>query len=47
MAVSADPAYQTAMIYAERAFLRAVTGGEQPGYFMPAAPGTHRSGSCG
>ena len=38
MAVSADPVYQTAMIYAERAFWRAVTGGEQPRLFHAEPP---------
>src|ERR1700681_2011010 len=33
MAISADPVYQTALMYAERAFWRAVTGGEQPRLF--------------
>src|SRR4029079_10718917 len=38
MAVSADPVYQTAMIYAERAVWRAVAGGEQPRLFHAEPP---------
>ena len=45
IAIAADPVYQTALIYAERAFWRAVAGGEPP-YPVPcrAAAGTDRGG---
>src|SRR5678815_4226417 len=33
MAISADPVYQTALIYAERAFWHAVSSGELPALF--------------
>jgi predicted phage-related endonuclease len=38
MAISADPVYQTALSYAERAFWRAVSGGEPPSLFHAAPP---------
>ena len=38
MAIAADPIYQTAMMYAERAFWRAVTSGEQPRLFHAEPP---------
>jgi predicted phage-related endonuclease len=38
IAVSADPVYQTALIYAERAFWRAVSGGEPPSLFHAEPP---------
>ena len=34
--IAADPVYQTALIYAERAFWRAVSGGEPPSLFHAA-----------
>jgi predicted phage-related endonuclease len=47
IAVAADPVYQTAMIYAERAFWRAVSSGEPPSLFHaePPGPGLRRSRS--
>ena len=39
IAISADPVYQTAMMYAERAFWRAVSSGEPPACFMPSRRG--------
>ena len=38
MAIAADPVYQTAMMYAERAFWRAVSGGEPPSLFHAEPP---------
>ena len=38
MAISADPVYQTAMMYAERAFWRAVSSGEPPSLFHAEPP---------
>jgi predicted phage-related endonuclease len=38
MAIAADPVYQTALIYAERAFWRAVSGGEPPHLFHAEPP---------
>ena len=38
MSITADPVYQTAMMYAERAFWRAVTGGEPPSLFNAEPP---------
>src|SRR5436305_10739631 len=38
MAIAADPVYQTALIYAERAFWRAVSGGEPPHLFHAQPP---------
>src|SRR5262245_35274696 len=38
IAISADPVYQTAMIYAERAFWRAVSSGEPPVPFHAETP---------
>jgi predicted phage-related endonuclease len=38
IAVSADPIYQTAMMYAERAFWRAVASGEPPRLFHAEPP---------
>jgi predicted phage-related endonuclease len=38
IAIAADPVYQTAMLYAERAFWRAVAGGEPPSLFHAAPP---------
>jgi len=38
MAIAADPVYQTALIYAERAFWRAVSGGEPPQLFHAEPP---------
>jgi predicted phage-related endonuclease len=38
IAIAADPVYQTAMLYAERAFWRAVAGGEPPSLFHAASP---------
>jgi hypothetical protein len=38
IAVSADPVYQTALMYAERAFWRAVTSGEPPRLFHAEPP---------
>src|SRR5438128_360181 len=38
MAISADPVYQTAMMYAERAFWRAVASGEPPSLFHAEPP---------
>ena len=36
ISIAADPVYQTALIYAERAFWRAVSGGEPPSLFHAA-----------
>ena len=45
IAISADPVYQTAMMYAERAFWRAVSSGEPPSPVpRRAAPGPYRGG---
>ena len=45
IAVSADPVYQTALMYAERAFWRAVSSGEPPSPVpRRAAAGPHRGG---
>jgi predicted phage-related endonuclease len=38
IAIAADPVYQTAMMYAERAFWRAVSGGEPPSLFHAEPP---------
>jgi predicted phage-related endonuclease len=38
MVISADPVYQTALMYAERAFWRAVSGGEPPSLFHAEPP---------
>ena len=38
MAISADPVYQTPMMYAERAFWRAVSSGEPPSLFHAEPP---------
>ena len=38
IAIAADPIYQTALIYAERAFWRAVAGGEPPSLFHAEPP---------
>src|SRR6476646_3918152 len=38
LAIAADPVYQTAMIYAERAFWRAVASGEPPSLFHAEPP---------
>jgi len=38
MAIPADPVYQTAMMYAERAFWRAVSSGEPPSLFHAEPP---------
>jgi predicted phage-related endonuclease len=38
MAIAADPVYQTALIYAERAFWRAVSSGEPPSLFHAEPP---------
>jgi hypothetical protein len=38
IAIPADPVYQTALIYAERAFWRAVSGGEPPALFHAEPP---------
>ena len=38
IAVAADPVYQTAMMYAERAFWRAVSSGEPPSLFHAEPP---------
>ena len=38
MAIAADPVYQTAMMYAERAFWRAVSSGEPPSLFHAEPP---------
>jgi len=38
IAVHADPVYQTAMLYAERAFWRAVSSGEPPSLFHAEPP---------
>lgn len=38
MAIAADPVYQTALIYAERAFWRAVSGSEPPHLFHAEPP---------
>jgi predicted phage-related endonuclease len=38
IAIAADPVYQTAMIYAERAFWRAVSSGEPPSLFHAKPP---------
>jgi hypothetical protein len=38
IAIQADPVYQTAMMYAERAFWRAVSGGEPPSLFHAEPP---------
>ena len=38
IAISADPVYQTAMMYAERAFWRAVSSGEPPRLFHAEPP---------
>ena len=38
IAVSADPVYQTAMMYAERAFWRSVSSGEPPRLFHAEPP---------
>jgi predicted phage-related endonuclease len=38
MSISADPVYQTAMMYAERAFWRAVSSGEPPSLFHAEPP---------
>ncbi len=38
IAISADPVYQTAMMYAERAFWRAVSSGEPPSLFHAEPP---------
>jgi hypothetical protein len=38
MAIAADPVYQTAMMYAERAFWRAVSSGEPPALFHAEPP---------
>jgi len=38
MAIAADPVYQTALIYAERAFWRSVSGGEPPHLFHAEPP---------
>jgi predicted phage-related endonuclease len=38
ISISADPVYQTAMMYAERAFWRAVSSGEPPSLFHAEPP---------
>ena len=38
LAIAADPVYQTALIYAERAFWRAVSAGEPPSLFHAEPP---------
>jgi predicted phage-related endonuclease len=38
IAIPADPVYQTALIYAERAFWRCVSGGEPPALFHAEPP---------
>jgi predicted phage-related endonuclease len=38
IAIAADPVYQTAMMYAERAFWRAVSAGESPSVFHAEPP---------
>ena len=38
MSITADPVYQTAMMYAERAFWRAVSSGEPPSLFHAEPP---------
>ena len=38
IAIAADPVYQTAMMYAERAFWRAVSSGELPSLFHAEPP---------
>ena len=38
IAIAADPVYQTAMMYAERAFWRAVSSGEPPSLFHAEPP---------
>jgi hypothetical protein len=38
IAISADPVYQTALMYAERPFWRAVSVGEPPSLFHAATP---------
>jgi predicted phage-related endonuclease len=38
IAIAADPVYQTALIYAERAFWRAVSSGEPPALFHAEPP---------
>jgi predicted phage-related endonuclease len=38
LAITADPVYQMALVYAERAFWRAVSGGEPPSLFHAEPP---------